>query len=364
MSTLEFLENAIIILNKGEPMALLRSFPRRYGKYLLFLLVLLILAATSVRFGPRYVYRYWGYLWLDKFESRLTEKQIKDIQNGLQGLRAKIVWSSSRTGNHEIFMLTLPELKMYQLTHNKYVDFFSRFSPRGDQILFCRSQLPWVSGRDLDPWDVYLFTFAENRERLIARNAFWPQWINDTQFSFVRRKKVFIKDLLTGREEMVLDATQEPIVGGIETPEFLRKDPNFLAFTGRGKMDGVFVLDRARNEFIKIGGGCQITWVPDGQEVIWMDGGGNGGNHILKSSITHVQQEVFMDLPGRYSHEYFPRLSQDGRWLVWGAAAEGHEHDIADYEIFLWKVGTPFSQAIRLTYNPANDNWPDIFLQK
>ena len=71
-----------------------------------------------------------------------------------------------------------------------------------------------------------------------------------------------------------------------------------------------------------------------------------------------------MDLPGRYSHEYFPRLSSDGKWLVWAATAEGHEPDVVDYEIFLWKVGTSFSQAVRLTYNPANDNWPDIYVQK
>jgi Tol biopolymer transport system component len=353
----------MISVNIGGLMFRPKSSPRKNGKVLLFLLVLFILAATSITFGPRYIYRFFGYLWLDRIESRLTEKQIKDIQNGLQGLKGKIVWSSSRTGNHELFVLTLPDLNMYQLTHNKYVDFFSRFSPKGDQILFCRSQRPWVSGRDLDSWDVYLFNFAGNRERLIVRDALWPQWINDTQFSFVRRKKVFIKDLLSGREEMVLDATQEPILGGIETPEFLQKDPNFLACTGRGKMDGVFVLDRAKNNFIKIGQGCQITWVPDGQEVVWMDNGGNGGNHILVSSIAHIQQKVFMDLPGKYSHEYFPRLSRDGKWLVWGAAAEGHEHDIADYEIFLWKVGAPFSQALRLTYNAANDNWPDIFLQ-
>ena len=52
-------------------------------------------------------------------------------------------------------------------------------------------------------------------------------------------------------------------------------------------------------------------------------------------------RRVFMDLPGAYSHEYFPKLSNDGRWLVWGATAEGHEHDRADYEIFLGKSGPP-----------------------
>ncbi len=41
----------------------------------------------------------------------------------------------------------------------------------------------------------------------------------------------------------------------------------------------------------------------------------------------------FMDLPGRRSHEYFPRLSADGKFMVWGATQRGHDHDIVRYEI-------------------------------
>jgi len=340
-----------------------KSFFRKNKKYFLILFVLSILAVITVQFGPRYVYRFGGYLWLKKFESQLTEKQTNDIQKGLQGLKAKIVWSSSRTGNHEIFLMTLPDLKMYQITHNKHVDFFPRFSPDGEKILFCRSQRPWVSERELDPWDVYLFSFIRNEEILLVRDANWPQWISKDRISFVRKSKIMVKDLETGKEEIILDGTQDPVSAEIGSPEFSPQNQNLLAFSSRGKMHGVFVLNRVNNRFIKFGQGCEITWVPSGQEVIWMEGGGNGETQILKSSITHVQQTLFMDLPGRYSHEYFPRLSRDGKWLVWGASAEGHEHDIADYEIFLWKVGTPFSQAVRLTYNPANDRWPDIFIQ-
>jgi hypothetical protein len=105
-------------------------------------LVLLVLTATSVKFGPRYIYRFWGYLWLKKPGTNFTEEQIKTIQKGLQGLKAKIVWSSSRTGNHENFLMTLPDLKMYQITYNKYVSYFSRFSLDGEKNLFCRSQRP------------------------------------------------------------------------------------------------------------------------------------------------------------------------------------------------------------------------------
>ena len=69
-----------------------------------------------------------------------------------------------------------------------------------------------------------------------------------------------------------------------------------------------------------------------------------------------------IDIPGRRSHEYFPQLSADGKWLVWAATQRGHDHDIADYEIYLWEVGTGAETAVRLTFHSGNDRWPDIFL--
>jgi len=71
-------------------------------------------------------------------------------------------------------------------------------------------------------------------------------------------------------------------------------------------------------------------------------------------------RQVVMDLPGRRRHEYFRTLSHDGPWLVWGTAAEGHEHDRADDEIFVGRVGTPVSEAVQLMHHPGRDDWPDV----
>jgi hypothetical protein len=84
----------------------------------------------------------------------------------------------------------------------------------------------------------------------------------------------------------------------------------------------------------------------------------------MKSEYPSIKPEEFMDLPSTYSHEYFPRLSNDESYLIWGASAKGHEHDRADYEIFIWEVGTPWKDSIRVTYYPGNDQWPDIFINK
>lgn len=63
--------------------------------------------------------------------------------------------------------------------------------------------------------------------------------------------------------------------------------------------------------------------------LLWVSGTGSGGTRIMQGRPDRVGGDVLMDLSGAYSHEYLPRVTPDGRWLVWGAAAEGHEHDRA-----------------------------------
>jgi hypothetical protein len=48
--------------------------------------------------------------------------------------------------------------------------------------------------------------------------------------------------------------------------------------------------------------------------------------------------------------------------MVWGITQRGHDHDVVDYEIYLWQVGTPPDSAVRLTHHSGNDRWPDIFI--
>jgi hypothetical protein len=97
---------------------------------------------------------------------------------------------------------------------------------------------------------------------------------------------------------------------------------------------------------------------------------GNGGSEVFRMPIAAGKppkelsddELKFMDLAGRRSHEYFPQLSADGKWMVWGATQRGHDHDIADYEIYVWEVGTSAEKAVRLSYHSGNDRWPDLFV--
>ena len=104
----------------------------------------------------------------------LTHAERGAVDTLARRLGGLVVWSSNRTGNHELYLLDLRTRTVRQLTHTPQVEFFSRFSPDGRRILFTRSQRDYVSPRDPTAWDVYVINVDGTGERLLARNGYSP----------------------------------------------------------------------------------------------------------------------------------------------------------------------------------------------
>jgi Tol biopolymer transport system component len=307
----------------------------------------------------------------------LTGPEREAIEVLARRLDGLIVWSSNRSGHHQLYLVDLHTRAVRRLTNTKSVNFFSRFSPDGRQIVFMRSQREWVTARDPKPWDIYLINTDGTGEQRIAVGGYHPTWTADGKgIIFHRATRVFRYDLATRQEAMVLDVAKElPGIDDDAGDVELGPDGRRFAFVVRGTFSGAYglqgafsaaaVLDPAARALAILTReqACQTTWTPDGRGVLWMETGGNGGTRIMTGQADGAGRRVFMDLPGAYSHEYFPKLSNDGRWLIWGATAEGHEQDRADYEIFVWELGTPWDHAIRLTHHPGNDQWPDLWVR-
>ena len=276
----------------------------------------------------------------------------------------QLVWSSNRDDNHELYLVDLSTGAESRLTNTEQVEFFSRFSPDGRHISFLRSQARWVSFRDETAWDLYVMNADGSGERRLVEGAYHATWLPDgSGLVYVYENQIFAVELESGRVTILHDGSQPPTSGRVLEPEQL--EPGLIAITLREvahETVGVLDLNAGRYTPLSHGRSCQITWFPGRRQLLWMAPVGQGGTSVMTASLDDLQPTTLMDLPGPYSHEYFPRVTYDGKWLVWGAAAEGHEHDRADYEVFAWEIGTPWTTATRLTYSPANDQWPDLFI--
>jgi hypothetical protein len=287
-----------------------------------------------------------------------------------------IVWSSSRNGNHDLFTMKTDGTDVKAITSGDAVDWFPRFSPDGARILFCRSKKGWVSERDANisaKWDLWTVRPDGSDAKKVLEDATWGSWVGADEVVFVHDGKILRTRLGSGKEELLLDGAAEKTLDGAELqqPE-LSPDGRFIAITLRGSRRETGIWSLEKKAWTKTGLGCQINWSPDGKTIYWMNPTGNGGSEVYRLPVadgappkeTPSDDEIrFMDMPGRRSHEYFPQLSRDGKWMVWGITQKGHDHDIADYEIYLWEVGTPpETGAARLTFHSANDRWPDVFI--
>ena len=265
-----------------------------------------------------------------------------------------------------------------QLTKSKKTDWFSRFSPDGQKVIFTRSKMDWMAepnAKNYKAWDTWIINVDGSDEKKLIPNAVWATWRPDgNSIIFARKDTVLSLMLESGEITTVMSAG----MGGLKKGAILQNphmspDGKYLAITLRGKMRETGLWDVAAKTWTKVGPGCQINWYPDGSKMIRMNPTGNGGSEVLSFEVKDgklvtpdykVKDLRFMDLPGRRSHEYFPQISPDAKWLVWGITQRGHDHDIFDYEIFIWDITTPREEAVRLTFHSGNDRWPDIFIEK
>ena len=297
---------------------------------------------------------------------------MKEVGAKAAGL---IVWSSSREENHDLYTMRTDGSDVKQITKGEAVDWFPRFSPDGAKVLFCRSRSGWVSERDANSagkWDLYTVGAEGGEPVKVIKDASWGSWASQDEVIFVRGTKIFRSKLGSGEETLIMDSEGVSDLGGalLQQPE-LSSDGKFIAITLRGSKRETGIWNIAKKSWTQTGLGCQINWTPDNSSIYWVHPTGNGGSRIFQEPLENgvpPKEELpeekleLMDMPGRRSHEYFPQLSRDGKWLVWGITQRGHDHDTADYEIYLWEVGTPRGKAVRLTHNQGNDRWPDIFI--
>lgn len=274
-----------------------------------------------------------------------------------------IVWSSNRSGNHELYQMALPGFTTRQLTRNDHVDYFPRISSDGKRLVFARSQARWVSVRNERPWDLYILDLESGREALLAKEANMPAWSGPDSVVFQRAGNQAIeRDLKTGKEVVIVAAGTGgvPDAESLSSPSYWREaGQTAITIRGGARMTAVAGPGTA---FLKVGGGCQITWSPDHSFLYYTDEGGKMENAFFTFNPKSGERRMLLDTPGDLSHEYFPKLSSDGSFLVFAASAGEHEHDTADYEIFLWRVGSAPADAVRMTYHTGNDFWPDIYL--
>ncbi len=318
-------------------------------------------------------------------EPTAAEAAARDAMMRVFG--GRIVWSSNRSGLHDLWILDGPGAQPRRLTRSGYTDTYPRFSPDGTKVCFSRSKEPWVSQRNFDKWDTWVLDLATGEERLVATNAYQASWCAASPYGSIATDGLcFVRDGSGGingarrlfflpspgvcgpgdEEELALDGAQGAYVTLPDARDFGASDLE-LCLTLRGARRATVrasagLYEKGPYHVKDVAGGCQMVFRGPNGAVAWIDHPGRMKNAIYAlDNRRGAAPYVLLDAPEPWSHEYFPRFAADGRWLVYGASTGGHEQDSADYEIFLWDTADTNTPPARLTFHTGNDCWPDVF---
>ncbi len=285
-----------------------------------------------------------------------------------------VVFSSNRDGNHDIFKLDLADFALSKLTSHPNTETYPRISPDGKRLVFARAHQVWMSQRNSVAWDVYVLDIASGNETKVGSNGTAPAWVDNESISYLQDTTKVIKvNVANLNAETLYESgvnNAMPKGAALQNPKYNPNTGEFV-FTGRqnliGMNTGHWGTALSNGDTHRgIHNGCEISWNSAGTELFQVTSGGRDNtNHVVKIDKETLAVSTLIDLQGEFSHEYWPKESSNGEYMVIGASRsrKEHEHDVADYEIFLWKVGSQPHEATRLTFHTGNDNWPDVHIR-
>ena len=259
-------------------------------------------------------------------QTRLTNNSAVDANPKLSADGQKIVFDSDRDGNQEIYVMNVDGTDQTRITNNTLKDSHPSWSPDGTQIVF--------DSGSADPYDI---------EHL-------PQiWIMNAD----------------GSDPVQLTSELTIIGGTLQTAQdpVFSADGTRIAFTGYGNpfVRGIWTMNAdGTNEvqFARLSqmahAGVEADWSPDSTLIAFT-------HYALNTSFICISNGIVVDTSGHdcitaappaYSDLYnsSPSYSPDGSKIAFYSNRDGNN------EIYI--MNADGSSQIRLTNNPADDSFP------
>ena len=220
------------------------------------------------------------------------------LSSGLASNTGRVVFTSWRDGNHEIYIMDSVGGNKERLTHNPANDTDPDWSPDGGKIVFTVHP-DWIND-----WVNHIAVMdadGENRERL-EDHASQPSWSPDgQQIAFVSWKHW---PMGGGRNDIyVMDADGQGVIRKVTHDEASKQNPSFspdglrIAYEAHHKgLHHIYVVGADGENPMRL---TQIqkthfhpAWSPDGETIAYYDWDGNLSSmiHLMSPEGRHIRQ--------------------------------------------------------------------------
>ncbi len=284
------------------------------------------------------------------FQTTPTLREMKALVSIRGKIPGTIVWSTSRHGTWGIYKMKADGTNKVRLTNDRERNEHPVWSKDGQWIYYQRNE------------NIYRMRPDGSDAQLVVANGFsFDITQNSSKIVYVIQKEsgdsIMLHDMEKQKSEEIIPA---------KLPEFKDKELRFPTISPDGRWLSfssthpnpwsVHIVQLDGIGHSHFSHGCMPEFSPDGLNLVWVYGG-HHDIHIGSSDGNH--KTVFEDSISGRPHCYFPKWSNDGKYIVF-AASPLADRNLSDYEIYIKPVKG--GEAVRLTFQGATDTWPDIFM--
>ncbi len=268
-----------------------------------------------------------------------------------------IVFDSNRSGSFGIYSINTKTLKIVPIVDSTQHEMYPDPSSDGKFIAYSKA----LSTSRLSPSQIWIYEVGTQKNSLINKDGVAPQFSADGKTIYFERnrRKVMAINIDGSNEREIFPLTRKNMKGYQVVKPRVSPDGKYVSFSSDKKGAwNAWAADLNSKKLFHIGKGCEPTWMPDSNSVVWIiKSGAKEGSGIFSKKIDGDTVIEVQDAGKPQGHEYFPYASKDQKWLLYGAAPPGqHSHIEDNYNLFA--KDRISNEVFRLTFDTFTDRWP------
>lgn len=272
---------------------------------------------------------------------------------------ADLVFDSTRSGTFGIWRMRADGSDLRPVADTQAQEMYPDPSPDGRWIVFSKN----VSLSKRSPGEVWICRADGSEPRKLADSGTYPTFSADGRAVYFERERcrVMAVDPAGGNEREVFPGPKGFGKYEIVKPRVSADGRRvvFVSNRGGGKSWNTWWSELDGSRADRVGTGCEPGWFPDGRRVTWVR------EREMKERVGVCVRPIdggdfapLQDDDAPRGHEYFPTVTPDGRWLLWGSCRPGehaHTDGASNYQLFAREL--PDGKPVRLTFDGFNNRW-------